>query len=90
MFNKIFTLTIALLVLLGLNACSKESMPAKETQQVTIDTIAQDYVNTKIAIEAYYILSTLYLESPNLDFEKSYDEKSYFSYGIEYLNNKAS
>ena len=36
-----------------------------------LDRIAQDYVNTKIAIEAYYILSTLYLESPNLDFEKS-------------------
>ena len=37
----------------------------------SLDIIAQDYVNTKIAIEAYYILSTLYLESPNLDFEKS-------------------
>ncbi|MGY8809093.1 MAG: hypothetical protein ACKVLG_04000 [Fidelibacterota bacterium] len=36
-----------------------------------LDRIAQDYVNTKIAIEAYYILSILYLESPNLDFEKS-------------------
>ena len=36
-----------------------------------LDMIAQDYPNTKIAIEAYYILSTLYLESPNLDFEKS-------------------
>ena len=28
--------------------------------------------------------------SLNLDFEKSYDEKSYFSYGIEYLNNKVN
>ena len=37
----------------------------------SLDIIAQDYPNTKIAIEAYYILSTLYLESPNLDFEKS-------------------
>ena len=37
----------------------------------SLDMIAQDYPNTKIAIEAYYILSTLYLESPNLDFEKS-------------------
>ncbi|MAQ72620.1 MAG: hypothetical protein CMG20_03535 [Candidatus Marinimicrobia bacterium] len=37
----------------------------------SLDIIAQDYVNTKIAIEAYYILSTLYLESPNLDFSKS-------------------
>ena len=37
----------------------------------SLDIIAQDYINTKIAIEAYYILSTLYLESPNLDFKKS-------------------
>ena len=37
----------------------------------SLDMIAQDYPNTKIAIEAYYILSTLYLKSPNLDFEKS-------------------
>ena len=28
--------------------------------------------------------------SLNLDFEKSYDDKSYFSYGIEYLNNKVN
>ena len=28
--------------------------------------------------------------SLNLDFEKSYDEKSYFSYGLEYLNNKVN
>ena len=28
--------------------------------------------------------------SLNLDFEKSYDKKSYFSYGIEYLNNKVN
>ncbi len=37
----------------------------------SLDRIAQDYPNTKVAIEAYYILSKLYLESPNLDFEKS-------------------
>ena len=37
----------------------------------SLDRIAQDYPNTKVAIEAYYILSQLYLESPNLDFEKS-------------------
>jgi len=37
----------------------------------SLDMIAQEYPNTKIAIEAYYILSTLYLKSPNLDFEKS-------------------
>ena len=36
-----------------------------------LDIIAQDYPNTVIAIEAYYILSVLYLESPNLNFEKS-------------------
>ena len=28
--------------------------------------------------------------SLNIDFEKSYNEKSYFSYGAEYLNNKVS
>jgi hemoglobin/transferrin/lactoferrin receptor protein len=28
--------------------------------------------------------------SLNLDFEKSYNKKSYFSYGIEYLNNKVN
>jgi hemoglobin/transferrin/lactoferrin receptor protein len=28
--------------------------------------------------------------SLNLDFEKSYDKKSYFSYGLEYLNNKVN
>ncbi len=37
----------------------------------SLDRIAQDYPNTKVAIEAYYILSQLYLESPNLDFEKA-------------------
>ena len=28
--------------------------------------------------------------SLNIDFEKAYNEKSYFSYGVEYLNNKVS
>jgi len=28
--------------------------------------------------------------SLNLDFEKSYDDKSYFSYGVEYLNNRVN
>lgn len=37
----------------------------------SLDRIAQDYPNTKVAIEAYYILSNLYLEDPNLDFQKS-------------------
>ncbi len=36
-----------------------------------LDRIGQDYPNTKTAIESYYILSTIYLKSPNTDFERA-------------------
>ena len=35
------------------------------------DRIGKDYPNTKTAIESYYLLSEIYLTTPNLDFEKS-------------------
>ena len=36
-----------------------------------LDRIGQDYPNTKTAIEAYYLLSDIYLTSPNIDYEKT-------------------
>ena len=36
-----------------------------------LDRIGQDYPNTKTAIESYYILSNIYLKSPNTDFERA-------------------
>lgn len=34
------------------------------------DRIGKDYPNTQTAIESYYLLSEIYLRSPNVDFEK--------------------
>ena len=34
------------------------------------DRIGKDYPNTQTAIEAYYLLSEIYLSSSNIDFEK--------------------
>ena len=36
-----------------------------------LDRIGQDYPNTKTAIEAYYLLSDIYLSSSNIDYEKA-------------------
>ena len=36
-----------------------------------LDRIGQDYKNTKTAIEAYYILSNIYLSNPNIDYKKA-------------------
>ena len=36
-----------------------------------LDRIGQDYPNTKTAIEAYYLLSEIYLSSSNIDYEKA-------------------
>jgi hypothetical protein len=35
------------------------------------DRIGKDYPNTQTAIESYYLLSEIYLSSPNIDFEKA-------------------
>ena len=36
-----------------------------------LDRIGQDYPNTKTAIEAYYLISDIYLSSSNIDYEKA-------------------
>jgi len=72
---------------------TKESLKSLIYDKLILTTAYQNFNESRFSRkinsdEEKQLKEQVNIFSLNLDFEKSLDEKSYFSYGIEYLNNK--